>query len=173
MSDTPTPAGRPTRRQFVKTVSGTAVGAIAAPAVVRGRNLNDKLNIAMIATGGRGGFNLRQPAIASENIVTLCDVYQPAVDKAAQLYPRARRYSDFRRVYDRANDFDAVVVSTTEHTHAFATLPALQLGKHVYCEKPLTYNIWEARVIREAAARAKIATQMCNQNHSNDNYPRV
>ena len=173
MSDSATPAGRPTRRQFAKIVAGTAVGAFAAPAIVRGRNLNDKLNIAMIATGGRGGFNLRQAAIASENIVALCDVYEPAVDEAAQMYPRARRYRDFRRVYDRANDFDAVVVSTTEHTHAFATLPALQLGKHVYCEKPLTYNIWEARVIREAAAKAKVATQMGNQNHSNDNYRRV
>src|SRR5205823_881158 len=127
----------------------------------------------MIATGGRGGFNLKQAAIASENIVVLCDVYEPAVDKAAQMFPRARRYSDFRRVYDRAIDFDAVVVSTTEHTHAFATLPALQLGKHVYCEKPLTYNVWEARVIREAAAKTKVATQMGNQNHSNDNYRRV
>jgi hypothetical protein len=173
MRDTSNQAGRPTRRQFVKRLAGTAVGAIAAPAIVRGRNLNDKLNIAMIATGGRGGFNLKQAAIASENIVVLCDVHQPAVDKAAQMYPQARRYSDFRRVYDRANDFDAVVVSTTEHTHAFATLPALQLGKHVYCEKPLTYNIWEARVIREAAAKTKVATQMGNQNHSNDNYRRV
>ena len=66
-----------------------------------------------------------------------------------------------------------MVVSTTEHTHAFATLPALQLGKHVYCEKPLTYNIAEARIIREAAAKTKVATQMGNQNHANDNYRRV
>ena len=86
MSDTATPARRPTRRQFVTTVTGTALGAIAAPAIVRGRNLNDKLNIAMIATGGRGGFNLKQAAIASENIVVLCDVYEPAVDEAAQMY---------------------------------------------------------------------------------------
>ena len=66
-----------------------------------------------------------------------------------------------------------MVVSTTEHTHAFATLPALQLGKHVYCEKPLTYNIAEARIIREAAAKTKVATQMGNQNHANDNFRRV
>src|SRR5690348_6388108 len=85
MSDTANSAGRPTRRQFVKTLAGTTVGAIAAPAIVRGRSLNDKLNIAMIATGGRGGFNLKQPAIGAENIVVLCDVYEPAVDKAAQM----------------------------------------------------------------------------------------
>ena len=66
-----------------------------------------------------------------------------------------------------------MVVSTTEHTHAFATLPALQLGKHVYCEKPLTYNIWEARIIREAAAKTKVATQMGTQIHAGDNYRRV
>ena len=88
-------------------------------------------------------------------------------------YPQAHRYRDFRKLYDRAADFDAVVVSTTEHTHAFATLPALQLGKHVYCEKPLTYNIWEARHIREAAAKAKVATQMGTQIHAGDNYRRV
>ena len=165
------PERRPTRRQFAQTVAGMAVGAIAAPAVVRGRNLNEKLNIAMIGTGRRGAYNLKQ--FASENIVVLCDVFEPAVESAAMEHSQARKYRDFRRVFDRANDFDAVVVSTTEHTHAFATLPALQLGKHVYCEKPLTYNIAEARIIREAAAKARVATQMGNQNHANDNFRRV
>ena len=88
-------------------------------------------------------------------------------------HPQARRFADFRKLYDHAGEFDAVVVSTCEHSHAFATLPALQLGKHVYCEKPLTYNVWEARVIREAAARAKVATQMGTQIHAGDNYRRV
>jgi len=76
-------------------------------------------------------------------------------------------------MFDRADEFDAVVISTCEHTHAFATLPALQLGKHVYCEKPLTYNIWEARKIAEAAAQAKVVTQMGTQMHAGDNYRRV
>lgn len=159
------------RRQFGRAVAGTALGAFAAPAFARGRNLNDKLNIAMIGVGGRGGANLG--GVASENIVALCDVYTPAVDHAAKKYPNARRCQDFRKLFDHAKDFDAVVVSTTEHTHAFATLPALQLGKHVYCEKPLTYNIAEARVIREAAAKAKVATQMGTQIHATDNYRRV
>jgi len=152
-------------------VAGAALGAFAAPAVVRGRNLNEKLNIAMIATGGRGAHNLKQ--FADENIVALCDVYQPAVDKAAESFPKARQFNDFRKVYDHAKEFDAVVVSTAEHTHAFATLPALQLDKHVYCEKPLTYNIAEARIIRLAAAKTKAATQMGNQNHANDSFRRV
>ena len=125
----------------------------------------------MVGVGGRGAANLK--GVAAENIVALCDVYDAAVDRAAMDYPQARRLRDFRRLYDRAGEFDAVVISTTEHTHAFATLPALQLGKHVYCEKPLTHNIWEARVIREAASRAKGATQMGTQIHASDNYRRV
>ncbi len=161
---------RPTRRQFgLALASGTA--ALLAPAIVRGRNLNDRLNIAMIGVGGRGSDNLR--GVASENIVALCDVFEPYLNRAGAKCPHARHYQDFRRLYDDAHAFDAVVVSTTEHTHAFATLPALQLGKHVYCEKPLSYNIWEARVIRQAAKKAKVATQMGTQIHAGDNYRRV
>jgi predicted dehydrogenase len=164
-------AARPTRRQFARALAGAAVGALAAPAVLRGRNLNEKLRIALIGVGGRGAANLK--GVASEEIVALCEVFEPALDRAAADYPRARRCRDFRRLYDHAGEFDAVVVSTTEHTHAFATLPALQLGKHVYCEKPLTHDVWEARVIRQAAAKAKVATQMGTQIHASDNYRRV
>jgi len=152
-------------------VIGSVAAAIAAPPIVRGQNLNEKLNIAVIGVGGRGADNLG--SVRSENIVALCDVFEPAVKRAAQRHPHARQCRDFRRLYDHAREFDAVVVSTTEHTHALATLPALQLGKHVYCEKPLTHNIAEARVIREAAARAKVATQMGTQIHATDNYRRV
>jgi predicted dehydrogenase len=162
---------QPTRRQFGQVVVGAALGALAVPTIVRGRNLNEKLNIAMIGVGRRGAHNLKQ--VASENIVALCDVSEPLLNEAAVNYSQARQYRDFRKLYDHAADFDAVVVSTTEHTHAFATLPALQLGKHVYCEKPLTYNIWEARQIREAAAKTKVATQMGTQIHAGDNYRRV
>jgi predicted dehydrogenase len=142
-----------------------------APAFLRGRNLNDKLNIACIGVGGRGASNLA--GVSGENIVVLCDVSQNAVDKAAEKHPQARKFSDFRRVYDHAREFDAVVVSTCEHTHALATLAALKEGKHVYCEKPLTHNVWEARVIREAAAKTKVTTQMGIQIHAGDNYRRV
>lgn len=160
-----------TRRQFTRTIL-TAVGAIGvAPAFLRGQNLNSKLNIAIIGAGGRGGSNAE--SVATENIVALCDVNGKNLDKAAAKYPAARKYTDFRKVFDRAKEFDAVVVSTCEHTHAFATMPALQLGKHVYCEKPLSYNIWEARRIREAAAKAKVATQMGIQIHATENYRQV
>ena len=163
-------SSQPTRRQFGLALMG-GVTAVAVPAIVRGRNLNDRLNIAVIGVGGRGSDNLR--GVASENIVALCDVFEPFLIRTSVNYPQARRYNDFRRLYDNAHAFDAVVVSTTEHTHAFATLPALQLGKHVYCEKPLSYNVWEARVIRQAAKKAKVATQMGTQIHAGDNYRRV
>src|SRR4051812_7909252 len=159
------------RRQFARVIAGAAAGTFAAPAVLRGPNLNEKLNIAIIGCGGRGASNLED--VSSENIVALCDVYEPAVEKAGEAHSKARRCRDFRRLFDHANEFDAVVVSTTEHTHAFATLPALQLGKHVYCEKPLTHDVWEARVIREAAAKARVATQMGTQIHASENYRRV
>lgn len=164
-------AAQTTRRQFGRALAGTAAAVLGAPAILRGRNLNEKLNIAVIGTGGRGASNLE--SVASESIVAVCDVFGPALDSAAARFPKARRSSDFRRVFDNASEFDAVVVSTTEHTHAFATLPALQLGKHVYCEKPLTHDVYEARVIREAAAKAKVATQMGTQIHASDNYRRV
>jgi predicted dehydrogenase len=160
------------RRKFLQTTAVvTGASAFSAPAFLRGRNLNEKLNIAIIGSGGRGGSNLR--SVESENIVALCDVNESSLNFAAQRHPNARQVVDFRKIYDHANEFDAVVVSTCEHTHAFATLPALQLGKHVYCEKPLTHGIWEARVIREAAAKAGVATQQGTQIHAGDNYRRV
>ncbi len=159
------------RRSFLSTAAVAGAAAFAAPAILRGRNLNEKLHVAVIGTGGRGASNLQ--SVAAENIVALCDVNADNLGLAAEAHRQARRFDDFRKLYEHANAFDAVVISTCEHTHAFATLPALQLGKHVYCEKPLTYNVSEARVIREAAARAKVATQMGTQIHAGDNYRRV
>lgn len=160
------------RRSFLQASAALAGAAtLGAPAIVHGQNLNDRLNIAIIACGGRGGGNM--DAVSSENIVALCDVNENNLNAAAEKHPKARKFADFRKLYDYAKEFDAVVVSTCEHTHAFATLPALQLGKHVYCEKPLTHDVWEARVIREAAAKAKVATQQGTQIHAEDNYRRV
>src|SRR5262245_903830 len=160
-----------TRRQFLRAGLAAGTTLCVPPAFLRGRNLNDRLSIACIGVGGRGASNLT--GVGGENIVALCDVSQNAVDKAAMKYPAARKFSDFRRVYDHAREFDAVVVSTCEHTHAMATMTALKEGKHVYCEKPLTHNVWEARLIREAAAKAKVTTQMGIQIHAGDNYRRV
>jgi predicted dehydrogenase len=163
-------ASRITRRTFHKHAA-TSVAVLAAPRFLHARNANEKLNIAMIGSGGRGGANLK--SVASENITVLCDVNKTAVETAAKSHPGAVKYTDFRKVFDKPSAFDAVVVSICEHTHAFATMLALQNNKHVYCEKPLTHNIWEARKIREEAAKRKVATQMGIQIHANDNYRRV
>lgn len=160
-----------TRRGFLQTASAAGAATFAAPAILRARNLNEKLNIAVIGCGGRGASNMQ--SVESENIVALCDVSTENLKKAGVRHPQARQVNDFRKLYDHAGEFDAVVVSTCEHTHAFATLPALQLAKHVYCEKPLTHSVWEARVIREAANKAGVATQMGTQIHAGDNYRRV
>jgi len=157
-----------TRREFV----GGALAVVAgAPALLRGQNLNSKLNIACIGVGGRGGASVS--GVKSENIVALCDVNGVTLDRLAPGFPQAKKFTDLRRVFDKPGDFDAVTVSTCEHTHAFATMLALQAGKHVYCEKPLAYNIWETRRIRETAAKTKVATQMGIQIHAGDNYRRV
>lgn len=161
---------RLTRRQFTQSTLAAA-GALAAPSFLRGQDLNSKLNIAIIGAGGRGAANMAQ--VASENIVALCDVNVVAIDAARQKYPQATKFSDVRKLFDHAKDFDAVVISTPEHTHAIATMLALKHGKHVYCEKPLTHDIWEARQIREAAATAKVATQMGIQIHATENYRQV
>jgi predicted dehydrogenase len=167
------PHARPhTRRCFLEaTARGTTSLVLGVPAVLRAASPNNKLNIAIIGCGGRGASNLSD--VSGENIVALCDVNERNLDAAAVKFPRARKYFDFRKLYDDAKDIDAVVVSCAEHTHAFATLPALKLGKHVYCEKPLTHSIWEARVITEAARRARVATQMGTQIHATSNYRRV
>lgn len=160
-----------TRRAFARTLLAGAAAVSVAPAFLRGQNLNHKLRLAIIGTGGRGGANLG--SLSSEDIVALCDVNRKSLAPAAAKYPAARTCADFRKLFDRAKDFDAVVVSTCEHTHAFAAMLALKHRKHVYCEKPLTHNIWEARRIREAAARAKVATQMGIQIHATENYRQV
>lgn len=160
------------RRTFLGASALTTGAAVFGfPAIVRGQNLNDKLNIAMIGVGGRGSGNLG--GVQGENITVMCDVNEKNLNHIGQHFPKARKERDFRKVYDHADEFDAVVVSTCEHTHAFATLPALLLGKHVYCEKPLTHGIWEARVVREAAVKAGVATQMGTQIHAENNYRRV
>ena len=180
---------RMTRRAFVGGAL-TAAGVVAgAPALLRGQNLNSKLNIAFIGVGGRGTASLNELTIRpdrpvpggrggggsaesaarhpDENVTVLCDVNNNAIETAADRFPKARRVNDFRKVFDNPGDFDAVVVSTTEHTHVFATYLALTHGKHVYCEKPLTYNVWEARLIRELAAKTPhLSTQMGNQGHA-------
>lgn len=164
-----------TRRQFIYSTAVAAGVALAGKAFARPQprriSPNEKLNLALIGVGGRGAHNLGQ--VSTENIVALCDVNENNLEAAARKHPGAAKYFDFRRLYDRSNEIDAVVVSTTEHTHAFAVVPAIKLGKHVYCEKPLAHDVWQARLLAEEAATARITTQMGTQIHATDNYRRV
>jgi hypothetical protein len=131
-------------------------GAAAAPG---GRGFGGR--------GRRGGGAAPAVPRPDENVTVLCDVDQDAVDARAKQFPQAKKYNDYRRVFDSPNDFDSVVVATPEHHHAIPTYLALTMGKHVYCEKPLTYNVWEARLIRETAAKyPNLSTQMGNQGHA-------
>jgi predicted dehydrogenase len=161
------------RRDFLAGASGVA-GAMALPSVLWAKSPNEKLNLAFIGVGGRGQANLNTITSAgNDNVVAICDVNGSNLGKAKERFPQARAYKDFRKLYDEAGDIDAVVVSTTEHTHAYATMPALKLGKAVYCEKPLTRDVQEARVITQAAAKAGFPTQMGTQIHGMPNYRRV
>jgi predicted dehydrogenase len=158
------------RRTFLRR-SGIALGAsfyISRRAF--GENANDKLNIGFIGTAGQARFSLQN--LVSENIVAVCDVDEMFLAKAAEDFPKAKKYQDFRRLLDHRN-LDAVVIATPDHTHAVATIAALQSGYHVYCEKPLTHTVSECRAVQRAAEKAKKATQIGTQIHAGDNYRRV
>ncbi len=158
------------RRKFVKTVTASTA-VLGFPAITRSKSPNGKLNIGLIGVGGRGRSHVN--ACRYEDIVALCDVNANSLKGALKTAPEARTYKDLRDFFGKLEDIDAVVVSTTEHTHAFATLPALLANKHVYCEKPLTRDVRECRIITEAAAKAGVQTQMGTQIHAGENYRRV
>ncbi|MGB7327941.1 MAG: Gfo/Idh/MocA family oxidoreductase [Rubripirellula sp.] len=136
---------------------------------------NDRMRVGFIGVGGRGRQNLETiAATGAVDVAAICDVHDHFLVGAAISHPQATKFTDFRKMYDSVGDqLDAVVVSTTEHTHAYATMPALKLGKHVYCEKPLAYNIDEVRRVTEAATEAGVVTQMGTQIHAGDNFRRV
>ena len=156
-----------TRRKFVGTMGGMAALTMAPRHVWAAgtrRSASDKLNIAGVGIGGMGSNNLN--ACASENIVALCDVDSNYAGKTFAKYPRAKRYRDFRVMLDQQKDIDAVIVATPDHSHAVVALAAIERGKHVYVQKPMTHSVYEARVLTEAARKHKVATQMGNQGHS-------
>jgi predicted dehydrogenase len=131
---------------------------------------NEKLDIGVVGVANRGSANLA--GVSGENIVALCDVDDHHLRQAAVRFEGAKTYNDFRRMID-AHELDAVVVSTADHTHAAVTLTALRAGCHVYCEKPLTRTVHEARLVAETAHEAGLATQMGTQIHAEGNYRRV
>jgi predicted dehydrogenase len=139
---------------------------------VRGTPANSKLNIAGIGVGGRGAADIE--GVAGENLVALCDVDHNHAAKTFAKFPSAKRYTDFRRMLEEIHDeIDAVVIGTPDHTHAAAGVMAMKLGKHCYCEKPLTHSVYEARVMADVAHAKKLVTQMGTQIHAGNNYRRV
>jgi len=125
---------------------------------------SEKLNVAFIGAGGQGERNIGQ--FGAANIVALCDVDEERAAKTFELYPKVPKYHDFREMLEKEKSVEAVVVTTPDHTHAVAAMMAVKMGKHVYCEKPLTYSIYEARRLTEAAREAKVVTQMGIHHHA-------
>jgi predicted dehydrogenase len=122
---------------------------------------SNKLNIGVVGSGGRGVDDIE--GVKSQNIVALCDVDWRSAAGTFKRFPKAAQYRDFRVMLEKQKEIDAVVVATPDHTHAAASMAAIKLGKHVYCEKPLTRTVYEARALAKAAREAKVATQMGNQ----------
>ena len=160
------------RRSFVTNSAAAAFGFQFVPAhVVRAQGdqatPSNKIRLAVIGCGGQGGADLG--GMAGEDIVALCDVDDRRAADSYGKFPKAKRFKDFRKMFDTmAKDIDAVLVATPDHTHAVASLAAIGHGKHVYCEKPLAHSVAEVRAMRAAAIKHKVITQVGNQGHSSD-----
>jgi len=157
-----------TRRQALASASAAFTFTVVPRHVLGDKEAtapSNKLNIACIGTGGMGGTHVREAA--TQNLVALCDVDETRIP--GKKHPQARTFQDYRKMFDAmAKSIDAVYVATPDHHHAFATMAAIQLGKHVYCQKPMTHSVYEARRVAEAARAAKVATQMGNQGMSGE-----
>lgn len=162
-----------TRRRFLKsTAKAAATFTILAAGSARTYAANERLNIAAIGIGGQGAGDIDQ--LKSQNLVALCDVDWRHAAGTFKKFPGAKQFKDYRQMFDKIpGDFDAVIVATPDHHHAPATMAALRLGKHVYCEKPLTHSAWEARAVAQAARAAKVATQMGNQAQASEETRRL
>lgn len=159
------------RRRFLASGAGLAACSFSlAPGHILGRGgepPSDRLNLVFVGVGGRGAANLAE--LAGENVLGLCDVDESRAAEARRQYPRARFDRDYRRLLDAVGrEADGVVISTPDHTHAVVALRALQMGKHVYCEKPLAHSLGEIRRLTLAAREARVATQLGNQGHSSE-----
>lgn len=166
------------RRSFIRNAGLVGAGIYIVPRHVLGRGYvapSDKLNIAGIGAGGKGFSDLTEFVKAGKaNIVAFADVDDKQAANAVKRFPKATVYHDYREMLEKeAKNIDAVSVSTPDHTHAVATMAAMQLGKHVYVQKPLTHSIYEARMLTEAAERYKVVTQMGNQGGSGDGVRRT
>lgn len=159
------------RRDFLRASTAVAAGVVGFPYVARAQNAGEKLKMAVIGAGGRGKAGMN--AAMGEQLVAIADVdltsrAGKAVAEAKDKFPGVKSYTDYRRLFDAHPDLDAVWVATPDHSHFPASIRALEAGAAVYCEKPLTHTIWEARKLRRVAAEKKLVTQMGNQGHSSE-----
>ena len=166
------------RREFLRLAGAGLATLTVVPGTVLGKKVtgkpapSDKLNIAGIGVGGRGAGVLKN--MVGENIVALCDVDWKYADKTFTNYPNAKRYKDYRVMFDEmSKSIDAIMVATADHTHAIVSATGMELGKHVYCEKPLTHSVYESRLLTKMAAKYKVATQMGNQGASGEGVRKV
>ncbi len=165
------PAGHPiSRRQFIGGAALASAGSMIGPRHVLGQGGGQppsaKLNIAGIGVGGQGGHDISQ--MTDENIVALCDVDSAHAGGIFRRFPDAKIHTDYRKMLAEQKDIDAVVIATPDHQHAIIAMAAIKMGKHVYCEKPLTHTVWEARQLAQAAREHKVATQMGNQGQASE-----
>ena len=162
-----------TRRTFMKQAAAASMaGTLIAPRLSMAAPATSKLQHAAIGVGGQGAYDLGQ-IFSSEkvDVVALCDTDAVNLEAASKRYPGARLYRDWREMLAQEdNNIDSVNVATPDHTHAPASMTAIRNGKHIYCEKPLTHDVYEARKVTLAARKAGVATQMGNQIHSHDFY---
>ena len=164
------------RRDFLKqsALAGTgfwvAGGLTAAP--LRQPGPNERVNVAAIGSGGQGRSDINSVTKAGGNIVALCDVDDARAGSTYQAFPKAARYADFRVMLEKQKDIDAVIVAIPDHVHTHASVMAMRMGKHVYCEKPLCHDIAECRLMKQTAEKHKVATQMGNMGTARDGFRR-
>jgi predicted dehydrogenase len=167
--------GAVSRRQFISAAATASTAFMIVPSHVLGlggeKPPSGKLNIAGVGIGGQGASDLSQ--MESENIVALCDVDGNHAGRIFRRYPKAKVHNDYRKMLEEQKDIDAVVVATPDHLHAFVSIAAMKAGKHVYCEKPLTHSVWEARQMAKVAREHKVATQMGNQGQASEQTRRL
>jgi predicted dehydrogenase len=156
------------RRSFLAASASLAAAARlnAQDNIIRKVSANEKVNVAVVGAGGRGAEDLRGLEGTASNIVALCDVDLPHAAESFKRYPKAKVYTDWRKMLETEKGIDAVVVATPDHHHAIVSIAAMKIGKHVYCEKPLGHSIYEVRQMARIAKESGVATQMGTQGHA-------
>ena len=160
------------RRTFLKS-TGLAVGALSFPNILHAQNKGDKMKLAVIATGGKGRAHINQIKGGGDIVTCFADIDKKAWDSVTKDFPESKGYQDYRQLFDKEKNFDAVMIATPDHHHFMPTVLAMQAGKHCYTQKPLTHTVWEARQLHQGVQKLKLATQMGNQGHSNDGNRRI